>query len=383
MSTPLVLSTYKPNFADPRVKARVRAVLDFCKPMLFQKKARKISSKDLTKTFGNQRNDLSARLRYKLLQQEGTYAPGKHSFSYSLKRDGYEELAAAIDYTVPSDADTARELYGSIASGAEVPKYSKPPSGWRRYSGFQNLPKAMRAVVFKGWFDYDIEAAAPTLVYQLACRIHRQLYPAKTGTPYPSVLQLIEQKAEVRQHVAELTGLEFSAVKTLLAALFFQAPLAAHHMRATYRIVGFDADVIDRLKADPFVTAFKRDVSAMWAAVLTDDTVNKGRSLLRQGKVVPNAASKSKQRMAVYARLERQAMDVMESVLAADGKVPLLMHDGFMVRTRVDANRLVSAVLEQTGFRIKLSESQIGLSEQSIKEAEEDDEDVLELLDDD
>lgn len=379
MSSPLVLSTYKPNFTDPRVRARVRLVLDFCKPMLVQKKARRISSAVLTKTFGNQKNDLAARLRHKLLQQEGTYAPGQHSFSYTLKRDGYEELAAAIGCMVPSDSDTANEQYGPMASGAEIPKYSEPTAGLRRYSGFQNLPKVMRAVVFNGWFDYDIEGAAPTLVYQLACRVHRKLYPGKAGTPYPSVAQLIEQKVEVRQHVAEITGLELSAVKTLLAALFFQAPLVPHHKRATYRIVGFDVDVIDRLKADPFLRAFKRDVSAMWAAVLKDDTVNNGLALFRDGKRVSNAESKSKQRMAVYARLERQVMDVMESVLAADGMVPLLMHDGFMVRTRADANRLVEAVQEKTGFVIKLSESQIGRAEPIAYEADESD--VLDLLD--
>jgi hypothetical protein len=378
MSSPLVLSTYKPNFADPRVTARVRLVLEFCKPMLVQKRARRISSAVLTKTFGNQKNDLAARLRYKLLQQEGNYAPGQHSFLYTLKRDGYAELAAAIGHELPGDADIARELYGAIADGVEVPEYSEPNAGLRRYSGFQNLPKVMRAVLFNGWLDYDIEAAAPTLVYQLACRVHHKLYPSKAGTPYPSVAQLIEQKGEVRQHVAEITGLEFSAVKTLLAALFFQAPLVAHHKRATYRIVGFDAEVIDRLKADPFVSAFKRDVSAMWAGVLTDDTVNNGLALFRDGKLVPKAESKSKQRMAVYARLERQVMDVMESVLAADGMVPLLMHDGFMVRCRADANRLVEAVREKAGFVIKLSESRIGKTEPIAEETDESD--VLNLL---
>jgi len=349
--------------------------------MLVEGKAKRISSAVLTKAFGNQYGDLSARLRYKLLQQEGTYAPGKHSFSYQLKREGYVELAQAIGEEVPSNTHIAKELYGSIASGAEVPKYSEPTSGGRRYSGFQNLPKAMRAVVFNGCFDYDIEAAAPTLVYQLACRVHRHLYPAKAGTPYPSVARLIEQKAEVRQHVAELTGLELSVVKTLMAALFFQAPLAVHPKRATYRIVGFDSSVIDRLKADPFMRAFKRDVSAMWTAVLTDENVKRGLSWFTTGRAVPKAATKSKQRMAVYARLERQVVNAMESALLPEGMVPMLMHDGFMVRARVDVNRLVAVVREQTGFVIKLSECKIGLPDVSSEEADE--ADIFEVLEGD
>lgn len=383
MSSPLVLSKKKTAFTDPKVRKRVAAVLFFCKPMLVEGKARRISSAVLTKVFGNQTRDLAARLRYKLLQQEGTYAPGSHSFSYTLKRDGYAELAAAIGEGMPSDDESARELYGPIASGAEMPQYSEPKLGGRRYSGFQSLKKKMRAVLFKGWFDYDIEAAAPTLVYQVACRVHRRLYPAKVDLPYPMVARLVEHKHEVRLHVAQLTGLDEKKVKSVLAALFFGARLVPHRTQAIYRLVGMDESVVDLLKADPFVQAFKRQAAAMWAAVLTDENVSNGLSAFKHGKAVAKAATKSKQRMAVYARLERQVMEAMESVLAADGMVPMLMHDGFMVRTRVDANRLVAAVQEQTGFVIRLSESQIGLPDQTIGEAEEDTEDMLELIEDD
>ena len=80
-SKPLTLSTYKPNFTDPRVKVRVSAVLNFCKPMLVQKKAKPVSNASLTKAFGNQANSLAQFLRYKLLQQEGSYKPGHHAYS--------------------------------------------------------------------------------------------------------------------------------------------------------------------------------------------------------------------------------------------------------------------------------------------------------------
>ena len=284
---------------------------------------------------------------------------------------------------MPSDDEIAYELCGPIANGTEMPQYSEPKLGGRRYSAFQSIRKKTRAVIFKGWFDYDIEAAAPTLVYQVACRIHRRLYPEKSNLPYPMVARLVDHKDEVRQHVAEVTGLDTKTVKSVLAALFFGARLFPHRAQAIYRLVGLNESVIDRLKADPFVQAFKRQASAMWAAVLTDENVSNGLLALRGGKAVAKAAKKSKQRMAVYARLERQVVDVMESVLAAEKIVPLLMHDGFMVRTKVDVNRLTTTVLEQTGFVIRLSESQVGLRDVDIAEAEEDTEDVLEFLEDD
>jgi hypothetical protein len=147
------------------------AVLDFCKPLLLQKKAKPISSAALTKAFGNQTSgNLSKYLRYKLLQQEGNYKPGHHSFSYTLKRDGYAELEAVVGRASREDREIAVELYGPIAAGVERPVYTEPTVGARHYHAVQNLPKSVRAELFNGWFDYDIEAAAPSLVYQQALR---------------------------------------------------------------------------------------------------------------------------------------------------------------------------------------------------------------------
>jgi hypothetical protein len=366
----LTLSKYQPNFNDPRVKARVETVLAFCKPMLIQRKAKAISSTVLTQHFGNQNSALGGRLRYKLLQQEGTYTPGKQSYSYSLKPEGYAELAAAIgqDQELQTDIGAARELYGEIASGAVAPQYTEPTIGARRYTPVQNLPKSLRAQVFKGWFDYDIEAAAPTLVYQLACKVYRGLYPAKTEQPFPSIARLVDDRTSVRKHVADITGLDVPTAKGVVVALFFGAKLVPHQKQAIYRLVGMDWSIMDRLKADPFVSAFRREARSMWQYVLMDENAKNGRARVNGGPVILKAATKSKQRMAVYLRLERQVIDVVEALLLTNRSVPVLIHDGFMVQSRIDAKQFERVVQEKTGYSIRLVESQVGMQDEKLSE---------------
>ena len=172
----LPLTTYRPDFKNRRVQARILKVLEFCKGMLIQKRAKRVSSAELAKVFGSRSSELSMWLRHRLLLQEGTYKPGKKSYSYVVKRERYIELAQAIGLPVQTDLEIARELYGQIAAGAVKPEYTEPTPGGRRFHGIQNLPRLLRAALLAGWIDYDIEAAAPTLTYQLARRRYLDLY---------------------------------------------------------------------------------------------------------------------------------------------------------------------------------------------------------------
>lgn len=301
MKTPsLTLKKYKPDFQDPRTSRRTVAVLEWCKPLLLSKQPKPVSSAVLTKVFGNQKNDLPAYLRYLLLEQSGTYKPGKNSYSYSIKRDGYARLAAAVGLVVKDDAEIAKELYGGIAQGTEQPEYTEPVAGARRYHAVQNLPKKLRAEVFKGWYDYDIEAAAPTLVYQAACEALSRIGMRGDKAPYPHIEQLVNDRAKVRQYLGELTGLEPVAVKQVLIALFFGSKLVPSPKRAIFRILGSDYELVHRLKADPFIKEFCKEVQLMWSAVISSDNSKKGMAVIFGGaEPVAKPSTKSKHRMAI------------------------------------------------------------------------------------
>lgn len=352
---------------QPRVRKRIEGVLQFCKPYLLLRKPKPISSAVLTKVYGNQNSPQAAHLRSMTLVQSGTYKPKVHSYSYTVKRDGYAKLAALIGLPLASDVEVARELYGGIASGAEVPEYTEPTKGARRYHAVQNLPKTLRAELFKGWFDYDIEAAAPTLVYQLASKLYRKWHPEKVDAPYLSIKRLVDDRTTVRQHVVDVTGLDFTRAKGIVVALFFGAKLVPHEKQAIFRLVRSDREVMERLKADPFVTAFRRDVSAMWSLLLMDENARNGVQGLRTGVFVPKPETKSKQKMAMYLRLERRVIDVVEVELRRDGAVPVLVHDGFMIEGKIDKARMEAAIETKTGFVIRLAEARVGMQDQSLK----------------
>lgn len=364
----LQLSTYEPNFADRRVRARVQTVLDFCKPYLLCRKPTPIPSRVLTEHFGNQKSPLAERLRAKLLIQSGTYVPGQKKFySYSIKPEGFAFLSHAIGSPMKSDATMAAELYKDIAAGKAEPQYTEPTKGARRYHPIQNLPKALRASVFKGWYDYDIEAAAPTLVYQEACRVRLLIDPQRGEHPYPAIQQLVQDRAAVRQHLMGVAGLDLKDAKGVLVALFFGAKLVPHHKQAVFRLVGHDKAVIERLKADRYVGQFCREVAQMWTVLLNYENSMNGRKAMWTGVVVPKAATKAKQRMGYYLRLERQVMDTVEAALRAQSTVPVLIHDGFMVRRRIDRAEIEAEVLRATGFNVRLAEAKIGSADEDLK----------------
>lgn len=376
-SRSLTLSLYALKPEQPRVRARIQKVLEFLKPYLLQSKPKSISSAALTKVFGNQKSPQAARLRAMLLIQSGVYKPGVKSYEYTVKRGGYEQLAGMIGVPVASNLDLARELYSGIATGAEVPAYTEPTVGARRYHAVQNLPKSIRAEVFKGWFDYDIEAAAPTLVYQRACQVYLRLNPKKTSTPFPAIAQLVEDRTSVRQQVAKLTGVDMTTAKSIVIRLFFGAGLVPNGKQAIFRLVNRDRDVLDRLKSDPFVLAFRREVALMWKLVLMDEDSRNGMTAFRTGKVTPRPSTRGKQRMGIYLRLERQVIDVVEDVLRKDGSVPVLIHDGFMVRGRIEREQIEQEVQARIGFLIRLAESEVGKQDENLKDSLP--EEILEL----
>ena len=367
-TTSLTLSTYRPNFTDPRVLSRTTAVLEWCKPLRLQKKPKTVSSAELTKMFGNQKGQFAAYLRANLLAQSGTYKPGQNSYSYSIKRDGYTKLASAIGLTVKGDAEVACELYSGIASGLDRPEYSEPTKGARRYHAVQNLPKKLRAEVFKGWYDYDIEAAAPTLVYQLACEIWSRHGFPNDKTPYPAVARLVKDRTEVRKYFSDLTGLDPVTVKQVLIALFFGSKLVPNKKRAIFRNLNQDSEMVQRLKADEYVRAFCRDVELMWLDVINFDNAKKGMAVFRgESEPVKKPSTKAKHRMAIYLELERKVIDVVQSELSSQGVVPVLIHDGFMTKGRIDKSGLEGVIEQKTGYRVRLSESKVGKQDENLK----------------
>ncbi|MGF6180069.1 hypothetical protein ABIB42_001069 [Massilia sp. UYP32] len=357
--TTLALSSYKPNVDDPRVQQRLQTVLQWCKPMIGQKRAKSISSTTLRMTFGNTSQPFGRWLRSNLLIQVGGYEVGKSSYSYYLNEAGYKKLCTFVGVSPQTSVEIAVELFGSIISGEVAPEYRD--SGTRRYHPIQNLRREDRKEAFSGggWFDYDIDACAATLVYQYAARHFKRTYPG-AAFPFPAVERLISKKIETRHLVMILCGISLEKAKELLQSIFFMAPLTPHSRCSIYRLLGEDRISFEKLKQDSFVKALVADLRKMWRYAILADQHERATLLISEGRYAPQSRATSAHRHAIYLRLERTVMDAIHEWFGSEYFPGILMHDGFLSRLDVPTCGLELFVEQATGYQIKLKKERLG-----------------------
>ena len=352
MARPLKLAE-TPNFKDPRNKQRAMKVLAWAEDKLTgAKRGKSVSSGEIREVFGNKDRPGPSRWLFAnlMLETEG-YQLKKRYTRYRLKRSGLLKVYRALDQEAPAEVEVLRRKYAEVLTGAPL-EYRD--SGTRRYHEIQNIKRDLRKALFEGWWDYDIEACAPTLIYQYAAAHSREQHGC--DLPFPAVARLVRDKAAVRQHVAELTGLTVQPTKELLTMLLFRANTAPFHKNRLFSLLGCDQERLKRFLNDPLISEFRSDVERMWAAVLRRDDGER-KTVGQQPAQFKRA---SKRRMSIYLGLERRVMDAILGRLVADGATPILMHDGFMSRTKADVDELVRAVKDQTGFDVRLSEAHLG-----------------------
>lgn len=349
-----------PEFLDnPENRDWLSDVLAWCNDkFLGSNRPKPIHSTEIRNVFGNKdRPGPSQWLFTKLVQLEcPSYEPEKKNKTYSLKRAGYEEVHELIGVMAPDEIAFLRGKFASVLRGDPL-EYKG--TGQRRFHEIQNVRRETRRELLADWWDYDIEACAPTLVYQSALREQRRLF-GDGPEPFPALARLVSKKVEVRQQVAELTGFDPDKTKQLLARLFFRASAAPHPAAGLFSMFGGDRLRFEAFLADPFIDEFRTNVKSMWRYALMRDNNERSEVMEAGGKPSWPPRKASKRRMHIYLSLERRVMNAMEDVLAVDGVVPILMHDGFMSRTKVDADALVRAVKDKTGFDVRLQQKQLG-----------------------
>lgn len=377
----LTLSDYRPNWNEPRIRARTLDVLAWCEQKLIgTKRPKPIHSKEIRKVFGNtDQHGLAQWLRANLLSRVSTrFEPNKFLCLYSLNQAGYERVYRLIGLPMPDKIDVLREKFADVLAGGPV-EYSD--KGSRRYHEFQNVPREDRKAVCDGWWDYDIETAAPSLVLQYATAYflerERPAILYSPDNPFPAVARMVHDKAAVRQHVAELVGVDIATAKKLLMLVFSRAHPAPRSKNPLFSALGCDRVLLYKFLNDDFIKMLRRDVGRMWGFAFLRAQRDQTRLLLAGEKPVKLPSKQGAKQSAIYRSLERKVMNVIESQLEVQGVVPFLIHDGFMCRVRVDTETLIRAVKDQTGYEIRLSEAQLW----KTAEAEPDEPDIEELMD--
>lgn len=355
----LQLTSYKPNPKDPRVIKKIREVLTLADSWRLSRKPQHIHNEKLTEIFGNTRRiGLGKYLKAKLLYQIGNYQVGRQSLAYVLNEDGYHELYSLIGDQEPDDVEIATKAYGEIVNGIKRIDYLD--TGTRRYHPIQNMRRDLRPIVFSGWFDYDIETAAATLVSQYAKgRIDESENLIKAIGDFDAINEYTRNKERVRKHVASIGQVNIEKAKEITNALIFQAHPAPSPKATLYQLLGGN-EVIHRIFLnDPFIAKMRKEIRIMWRWAQLRDKSERREKQARGITITPALASAARHRQQIYQALERQVMDVVVQQLNKLGVRYVLMHDGFMSNVEISVQLLQDVVKLQTGFLVKFSEKQL------------------------
>lgn len=371
MTKPLTLTT-PPNINDPRVRRAVIGALEWCEPLLTAKWPKRISSGQIRKALGNtSSNRVADWLKANLLTKVGGYEVGVKSNSFRLNTEGFDRLHVLLGLEPPTVIDVLRRQYADVLAGAEL-EYKD--TGTRRYNDFQNIRRDDRRTLCEGWWDYDIETCAPTLVHQYAVEGRRTIF-GEGPEPFPAVARLVSDKAAVRAEVMALAGLSLKDAKGLLTMLFFRANTSPFPGNAFFSLLRRDPVLRQQVLDDPFISQFRMEVELIWMFATSHNDREYRAGRLAGHKLIDRQEKPSKRRMQIYLELEREVINVIEEQLAAAGTGKILMHDGFMSRQRCEVSALEKAVKDRTSFDIRISEQQL------IQSVEQDaDPDVEEVM---
>jgi hypothetical protein len=346
-------STYKPNLS-PRYRARTlrrfKMALGFSMAQLSDV-SREIYSRAITEAFGNCTKEPSVWLRQHLLfcvnDSFAFNTANSHCKMYVLNHHGAKVVRHELEQAEGrkySDLELVAE-WAKIGHEAELANlqfgYYEREHCARLWHPLQNMRKGMKHVFWSSVglaHNYDIQAAAPTLIYQKAKML---------GAKRAHVLEcFLNEPKEFRQYLADVAGIEPKAAKEVLNALFCGANLGANHNFDLFHVLGKDETKVELLRADPLLTALREDISHCWSTIKA--------AMPEAFELDPTEARESQLKWRLYFSLERQVLDAICSELDRLNVRHFKEHDGFRTDKEIDMCSVQAHVLMSTRFDVLL-----------------------------
>jgi hypothetical protein len=341
---------YTPNFNDPRVKSRIETALTWC-DLNVSSRPKQIKKEKLEEAFGPIGNKLGDYLRDLLIIRSGSYSiEAKKAYQYALKPGGIEMLKQRIEaaggdmpHYANATSPTTRiekiqKLYLDELNSLDFKYELKSDRYWHP---LQNLKRDMKPLLWNKLlpYNYDIEACAPTLLKQTAekCGLLKIL-----AGPIEDYLN---DKGGYRERVAQLTGLDLDSSKRLINSFFNGARLAKNQNCMAYqKLLSKHSprqanEAMERLQEDQQIKMLRLSIKNAWKRIESKSDLD---------------LSTARKKWGLYFALERRVLDAMKDELERQGVKYFTEHDGFRANRIVDSSRVVNAVQEKTGFRIKL-----------------------------
>jgi len=249
-------------------------------------------------------------------------------------------------------ANTAACPYGNIPSG-----YIEHQSGRlyaATYPHLQNVPRELKRVALAGCWEYDFANCHYSLFHQMA---------GEEGYEATNIQHYIDNKAEVRQQVAEDVGLTVNQVKEALLALIYGASTRKGEANPYFskntllNICGWNKEKHLVLLNHPLFHGLSRDLEKGRDLITAAAPRSRGGIKNLMGKYTDRSNRKSQ----VLAHLLQGAEAwCLNTILRHYGEqIILLQHDGWNTTNRLDVGEMELVVARDTGFEIRIEEEHL------------------------
>jgi hypothetical protein len=334
------------NFNDPRVRTRCIKAIEWTEQYVSALSPNWLSTREIDRHLGSQRNNLSKWLRTQLLVCiNPIYSKEfKKCKTYIRNKDGIKDLKINLGLSQQAELGKLTEQYQEeLTTGLFVYKDCAD----RQYHRLQFIPSDQRAPLLAKFgysYNYDIKCAAPTLISQ---------YAGKLGLidPTPTIDAYLTDRTAIRQLIAKETGITEDQVKFVINAVLHGARLSHYLGGSIIEYFKRNHMIIDRLKANKCLNDLINEFKLCWQVIeyskpLEYIQLSNG----RMRKKLFGSRSKAE----IYRQLEKEVMGEISSYLKKKKIVMFKEHDGFRTREIFDVRDLERYVRTNTGYVIDI-----------------------------
>lgn len=324
---------YSPDLKQRRVRDRIETNLDRFL-FAYRGKEMQLHRDSLEETFGSHGNKMFGWLRARLLTNvRGHSVEASRSTTYTVNQDGFDDLwrlihKEAFNYAEQRAKQLAPVLQPYFDGSVPLPLHNTTEGG-RLYGPHLQMERDVKAILMQGCWDYDIQAAMPTLVLQ-------------SIPDWEQKFRLWRKYLGDRQYFrAKLMSDQRCSAEQ--AKQVFQFLFSGATFNGSRHGVGsvFTPQQTKAAMNDPWLWGLYQEARAAWSEVGC-------------------ASSRGPDRFKHYEQLEQQVMRAVYGHLESKSVRYWPFHDGFtLLDDKTSTAELRQTVLDETGYSVIFDEKQL------------------------
>jgi hypothetical protein len=336
---------YQPQWQSAKFRRRCQLVFAFLDRYVISQGSVAIASTQLYRHFGNTSQPQGRWLFERLLTVTNSYYNSATGCTrrYQANTAAVTALKQQLGIDTLAAIPVPPDLAAQLASGQI--EYRDTSS--RSFSSLQYIPRERRSHLLNqnGYsYQYDIQAAAPSLLMQLAQRQQPDLELAHLSG-------YVANRSAIRASIAQECQITADQVKLVINSVLQGAAVTCYYQSKLFQELNRSYAAIAALKTCQQFQLIKQDIRQMWR-VLRDQLPPRTRitSSGQTRRVRASARDKSQ----LYRELENQVGQVIRRYLKRSGARVLWLHDGWICDQIADPGEIEQQVRRQTEYCIQL-----------------------------